>query len=229
LTNYGIPRSGEVLRAAVITNYENVPFEKAFGTIVAERVADFIILSGIVAIALILQFEFIYNILEQSFQPEKLLILGVAGLLFCGLLFLFLKRSTSKIAVKVRSFVKGLLEGVFSIFKMKHKWTFIAHTLFIWTMYVMMFYVTIFAVKDLNNVTFAAILIAFIAGSFAISATNGGLFFFPLAIAGAFALFDIPKNPSLAFGWIMWTSQTLMIIILGSLSFLFLPIYNRSK
>lgn len=86
-----------------------------------------------------------------------------------------------------------------------------------------------FAVNDLNNVTFAAILIAFIAGSFAITATNGGLFFFPLAITAAFALFDIPENPSLAFGWIMWTSQTLMIIILGSLSFLFLPIYNRSK
>lgn len=229
LTNFGIPRSGEMLRAAVITNYENVPFEKAFGTIVAERVADFIILMAIVAIALILQFEFIFNILEQSFQLEKLLLLGSVGLLFCGLLFLFLKRSSSKIAVKVRGFVKGLFEGVFSIFKMKHKWAFIGHTLFIWAMYILMFYVTIFAVNDLNNVTFAAILIAFIAGSFAITATNGGLFFFPLAITAAFALFDIPENPSLAFGWIMWTSQTLMIIILGSLSFLFLPIYNRSK
>lgn len=229
LTNLGIPRSGEVLRAAVITNYENVPFEKAFGTIVAERVADFIILLGIVAIALILQFEFIYNILEQSFQPEKLLILSVVGLLFCGLLFLFLKRSTSKIAVKIRGFVKGLLEGVFSIFKMKHKWAFIGHTLFIWLMYILMFYVTIFAVNDLNNVTFAAILIAFIAGSFAIAATNGGIFAFPLAVAVAFSIFDIPENPSIAFGWIMWTSQTLMVIILGSLSFLFLPIYNRSK
>lgn len=229
LTNFGIPRSGEVLRAAVITNYENVPFEKAFGTIVAERVADFIILMGIIAIALILQFEFIYNILQQSFQPEKLLILGVVGLLFCGLLFLFLKRSTSVIAVKIRSFVKGLLEGVLSIFKMKHKWAFIGHTVFIWTMYVMMFYITVFAVDDLHNVSFAALLIAFIAGSFTIAATNGGIFVFPLAIAAAFSIFDIPEHPSIAFGWIMWTSQTLMVIILGSLSFLFLPIYNRSK
>jgi uncharacterized protein (TIRG00374 family) len=229
LTNLGIPRSGEVLRAAIITNYENVPFEKAFGTIVAERVADFIILLGIVAIALILQFEFIYNILEKSFQPEKLLILGVIGLLFCGLLFLFLKRSNSKIAVKARNFVKGLLEGVFSIFKMKNKWAFIGHTLFIWIMYLMMFYVTVFAVDELHNVSIAALLIAFIAGSFTIAATNGGIFVFPLAVAAAFSIFDIPENPSIAFGWIMWTSQTLMVIILGSLSFLFLPIYNRSK
>uniref|UniRef100_UPI00404A65E4 lysylphosphatidylglycerol synthase transmembrane domain-containing protein n=1 Tax=Gelidibacter sp. TaxID=2018083 RepID=UPI00404A65E4 len=229
LTNFGIPRSGEVLRAAVITNYENVPFEKAFGTIVAERIADFIILMSIVAIALILQFEFIYNILEQSFQPEKLIILGLVSILFFVLIFFFLKRSTSKIAIKARSFFKGLLEGVFSIFKMKHKWAFIGHTLFIWTMYVMMFYVTVFAVDDLHNVSFAALLIAFIAGSFTIAATNGGIFVYPLAIAAAFSIFDIPENPSIAFGWIIWASQTLMIIILGSLSFLFLPIYNRNK
>jgi glycosyltransferase 2 family protein len=112
---------------------------------------------------------------------------------------------------------------------MKHKWSFIGHTLFIWTMYVMMFYVTVFAVEDLNYVSFAALLIAFIAGSFTIAATNGGIFVYPLAIAAAFSIFDIPENPSIAFGWIIWASQTLMIIILGSLSFLFLPIYNRSK
>jgi len=47
LANYGIPRSGEVLRAAVLTNYEGVPFEKGFGTIVSERVADFVVLLGI--------------------------------------------------------------------------------------------------------------------------------------------------------------------------------------
>lgn len=39
LANLGIPRSGEVLRGATISTYEKVPFEKAFGTIVSERIA----------------------------------------------------------------------------------------------------------------------------------------------------------------------------------------------
>ncbi|MDX1544263.1 MAG: lysylphosphatidylglycerol synthase transmembrane domain-containing protein, partial [Christiangramia sp.] len=34
LANYGIPRSGEVLRAVSLTTYENIPFEKGFGTII---------------------------------------------------------------------------------------------------------------------------------------------------------------------------------------------------
>lgn len=229
LANLGIPRSGEVLRAAVLTNYEGVPFEKGFGTIVGERVADFIILMLIVGVTLVLQFDFIYSILEKSFQPVKILMAGILGLVFLILLILFLRKSQSKIALKVKLFVKGLMEGVLSIFKMKHKWAYIFHTLFIWTMYVLMFYITTFAVEDLNGISVGAVLIAFIAGSFTIAATNGGIFVFPLAVAGAFSLFGIPENPSIAFGWIMWSSQTLMVLIFGSLSFLFLPIYNRIK
>lgn len=226
LANYGIPRSGEVLRAAVLTNYEGVPFQKSFGTIIAERMADLVILLSIVAITLLIQFDFIFELLKTSFQPKKLMLLGVIGSACCLVILLYLKKSQSKIAAKVRSFVRGLLEGIMSIFKMEHKWAFIFHTLFIWIMYVMMFYVTSLAVDDLNGISIGALLIAFIAGSFTIAATNGGIFVYPLAIGAAFSLFNIPENPSIAFGWIIWSSQTLMIIILGSISFLFLPIYN---
>lgn len=229
LANYGIPRSGELLRAAVLTNYEGVPFEKAFGTIVAERVADFCILLLIVAITLVIQFDFIFTILESSFQPKRIFIAGILGVVLLGIVILYLKKSQSKIAIKIKTFLKGLLEGILSIFKMKHKWAFVVHTLFIWVMYLIMFYVTTLAVQDLNGISIGALLIAFIAGSFTIAATNGGIFVYPLAIAAAFSLFDIPENPSVAFGWIIWSSQTIMIIIFGSLSFLLLPVYNRIK
>lgn len=61
LINYTIPRAGEISRASIIANYEGVPFEKGFGTIVAERVADLIMILSIVAITLFLEFEFIYQ------------------------------------------------------------------------------------------------------------------------------------------------------------------------
>ncbi len=227
LTNLGIPRSGEVLRAAVLTNYEGVPFEKGFGTIVAERVIDLIVIFGIIIITLFLQFDFIYNILKDTFQPSKLLIGGFLALGVLVILLIYIKRSSSNIALKVKKFLNGLIEGVLSVFKMKHKWPFIFHTLFIWVMYVLMFYITTFAVVELGNIPIGAILIAFIASSFTIAATNGGIFFYPLAVYAAFSLFAIPETPSIAFGWIIWSSQTLMIIIFGSLSFAFLPVYNR--
>jgi len=229
LINYTVPRAGEFARASILANYESVPFEKGFGTIVAERVADVIVMLLIMVITLFLEFDFIFNFFTERFNAFKIIV-GFLLLLALGMFFVFyIKKSTSKIALKIKTLVNGLIEGVFSIFKMKKKWPFIFHTLFIWGMYVLMFYVTSFAITGLQPIPFGAILIGFIAASFSIAATNGGIGSYPVAVFGAFAIFSIPEDPSIAFGWIMWTSQTAMIILLGGLSLLILPIYNRKK
>ena len=228
LVNLAVPRAGEVSRALVLTNYEDVPFEKGFGTIVAERIADLIMMLCIILITLFVQFDFIYELLTKNFNPIKISI-GLA-ILIIGFYILssFVKKATSGFLLKIKTFFTGLKEGVTSIFKMKNKWAFIFHTLFIWVMYVAMFWATIPAIEGLN-VPLGGILIGFIAGGFSIAATNGGIGLYPIAVAGALALFDIPTEPATAFGWIMWTAQTAMIIIFGGLAFLFLPIYNKNK
>jgi hypothetical protein len=111
---------------------------------------------------------------------------------------------------------------------MKNKWAFIFHTLFIWIMYVAMFWATIPAIEGLQ-VPIGGILIGFIAGGFSIAATNGGIGLYPIAVASALALFDIPTEIATAFGWIMWTAQSAMIVIFGGLAFLLLPIYNKNS
>jgi glycosyltransferase 2 family protein len=229
LINYTIPRAGEVARASILTTYEGVPFEKGFGTIIAERVADLIMILAIVAITLFLQFDFIYSFIIEKFNITKIFGVLIIGLVFMLFFFKYLKKSNSKIALKVRTFVSGLIEGALSIFKMKKKWAFIFHTLFIWLMYVLMFYVTTFAIDDLKHISIGAMLIGFISGSFSIAATNGGIGSYPLAIYAAFSIFAIPEEPSIAFGWIMWAAQTIMVIICGGLSLIYLPIFNRKR
>ncbi|MEL0643668.1 MULTISPECIES: lysylphosphatidylglycerol synthase transmembrane domain-containing protein [unclassified Olleya] len=229
LINYTIPRAGEVARATILTNYEGVPFEKGFGTIVAERIADMIVMLGIIAITLFLQFDFIYSFLVDKFDFTKILVAGLILTVFALFFILFIKRSQSKIALKIKGFVTGLIEGALSIFKMKKKWAFIFHTLFIWTMYVLMFYVTTLAFPDLNAMPFGAVLIGFILASFSIAATNGGIGSYPEAIVIAFTLFNLPVDPSRAFGWIMWSSQTILVFVFGGISLLYLPFFNRNK
>ena len=229
LINYTIPRAGEISRASIVANYEGIPFEKGFGTIVAERIADLVMMLLIIAITLFLEFEYIYDFFAERFDPNKILI-GIAGLIVISIVFvLFIRRSNSKLALKIKGFVAGLIEGVLSIFKMKQKWAFVGHTLFIWLMYVLMFYVTTFAVDETSGIPLAAILIGFISGSFSIAATNGGVGSYPVAIFLAFSIFGIAEDAGMAFGWIMWTAQTLMVIVLGGLSLLFLPIYNKNR
>jgi hypothetical protein len=229
LINYTIPRAGEVARASILTNYEGVPFEKGFGTIVAERIADMLVMLGIIIITLFLEFDFIYGFLIEKFDPKKLLIAAILVIVLIVFVLRFIKKGRSKLALKIKKFVNGLVEGAMSIFKMKKKWAFIFHTLFIWGMYLLMFYVTSFSLEQTSSIPFAAILIGFIAASFSIAATNGGIGSYPEAIVLAFLLFNIPEDPSRAFGWIMWTSQTLMVILFGGLSLIYLPIFNRKK
>ena len=90
-----------------------------------------------------------------------------------------------------------------------------------------MFYIIKFSIPETYNLGIEPIFIAFIAGAIAMSLTNGGIGAYPLAIAAILNQYEISYETSLAFGWIVWTSQTIMIITLGSLSFIFLPILNK--
>ena len=99
-----IPRAGEVARASIITNYEGIPFEKGFGTIVAERMLTAIMLLMIITVTLFLEFEFIFNFFAEKFNLITLIIAGVSGLLLMLLFFVFIKKSQFKICLKSQRF-----------------------------------------------------------------------------------------------------------------------------
>lgn len=228
LMNIFLPRAGEVSRAAVMSNYEKIPFEKGFGTIVAERIADLIMLIIVICIALFVQFDFIYNLLTKNFSLGKIILLIVILIGSFLMFFKYVRKANKGVGLRIKEFITSLSEGVTSIFKMKNKWAFIFHTAFIWIMYIAMFWATVPSIENLS-IPFGAVLVGFIAGAFSIAATNGGIGLYPIAVAGAFSLFNISEEPAIAFGSVMWASQTLMIIIFGGLAFLLLPIYNKNK
>ncbi|MEG3656443.1 lysylphosphatidylglycerol synthase transmembrane domain-containing protein [Arenibacter palladensis] len=229
-TNLGIPRSGEILRATALATYEHVPFQKGFGTIVTERVIDLVMLFLIVGIALFLQTDIIWGYLQQKgFNLVLLLVLLAAGILVLSLGMYVVKKSKSTFALKLKTFLRGLLEGILSIFRMKNKWGFVLHTLFIWLAYIAMFWVIKYTVLETVDLSVSQLLVGFVAGAFAMSATNGGIGIYPIAVSSALAIFGISKVSGDAFGWIMWISQTLMIVVFGAISFLILPLWNRNK
>lgn len=228
LMNLAIPRSGEVSRALVLSKYENVPFEKGFGTIVAERIADFLILIFLIIIGFISQFDFLINLIKnKNVDLNKLIFMGIIALLVFIGGFIFLRKTKSKFGQKIKDFVLGLKDGVFSILTMKKKWHFIGHTLFIWIMYITMFYVCFFALPETSHVTFGTAIIAFIMGTLSVSFTNGGLGSYPFLVAEALLLFGIDYTSGTAFGWIVWACQTLIVVIYGGVSFVLLPLYNK--
>lgn len=230
LANLGVPRSGEVLRGATISTYENIPFDKAFGTIVSERIADLIMLLLIVLGGVLIQTEGLLSYFETQDINPFISIGSIFIAVLLGIVILkVIKRSEHPLMVKIRDFARGLLEGMKSILKMERKKEFLFHTVFIWIMYLLMFYVIKFTIPETIPLSIAGIMAAFIVGSFAISTTNGGIGVYPLAMGAVLLLFGVNQQAGEAFGWIVWGSQTLLVIILGGFSLLFLPVFNQKK
>lgn len=225
--NLTIPRSGEITRAALLKKYENVPFDKGFGTIVAERIVDLIIFLLFVGLAFVLQFEKLYSFIKEKIAFEKIILYGIIGVVL-GILFLLIWIYAEwTIIKKLKNKLSGLIEGMLSILKMKEKWKYIFFSFFIWFSYLLMFYVTIFALPETSNIGFDIVIMGFIFGSLAVGFTNGGLGAYPLAIAMIFSLYGISNDIGTAFGWLVWTSQTILTIVLGLISYAFLPLYNK--
>lgn len=227
--NLTIPRSGEITRAALLKKYENVPFDKGFGTIVAERIVDLILFLLFVGLAFVLQFEKLYNFIKEKISIEKIILFGIIGL-FLGIVFLLIWIYAEwKIIKKLKNKFSGLIEGMLSIVMMKDKWKYIFFSFLIWFSYLLMFYIPIYALPETANIGFDIVIMGFIFGSLAVGFTNGGLGAYPLAIAMIFSLYGISNDIGTAFGWLAWTSQTILTIFLGLLSYVFLPLYNKNK
>ena len=230
LINYTIPRAGDVARASIISNYEKIPFEKLIGTIIAERIVDMICISSLILISLIYEFERISEKiinLISGVNFSNFLIFLIAIFLIILLIFRILKRF--KFHKKFSNFLAGLKSGLTVITRMEQKFAFIVHSIFIWLMYVLMFYVTSFAFTDLHGANFFHLLISFTLAALSIMFSNGGIGIYPLAVEESLFWYGIESVNGLAFGWVMWLSQTIMVIIFGGLSLFILPFINSSN
>lgn len=230
LINYTIPRAGDIARGTMISKYEKIPFEKAIGTIVAERAVDVLSILIIILLGLIIEFERISEKLISFIAKTDLSTLFWAlffFIVFLATLYFIIKRF--KFYTKIKLFVNGLIDGVTVIFKMKKRNQFIFHSIFIWLMYVLMFYVTSKAFVELHEVSFFQLTISFTLAALSIMFSNGGIGIYPLAVEESLGWYGIQSTIGLAFGWVMWLSQTLMVVIFGGLSLFILPFINRRK
>jgi glycosyltransferase 2 family protein len=227
--NLTVPRSGEFSRALLLKKYQDVPFDKAFGTIIAERIVDLIFLLSFVFLALVLEFDTLKNFLLTYIPVSKLLLFLVIATVL-GIVFLLLYSfSNWKYILIFKSKISGLKEGIFSVLHMPNKWKYLFFTFLIWTSYVMMFYITVFSLEATSHISLGTVMVAFVIGGLTMSFTNGGFGFFPVLIAKILFLYNIPLEAGNAFGWIIWTSQLLITILLGIFSFSVLPIITRKK
>jgi hypothetical protein len=116
-----------------------------------------------------------------------------------------------------------------SLVHMKQKWAYAFHTIFIWFSYIFMFYISIYVIPETSNISLGAVISSFVIGSIAIAFTNSGFGSYPFLISKILLFYSISETAGNAFGWIIWTSQMLLLFFLGVISLLLLPVFNRRK
>ena len=227
-SNLIITRSGEILRATVLSGYNNIPLGKTFGTIAAERVIDMTISFIILVLIWVLQYEVI---VESFFDDDFLFfiednisyIIGLAIVIIILLLLFFIKIRS------VKKFFLSIIEGFLSIVKLRKDFPiFILATLTIWGSYFTAFYMIKFSIAEFSIIPAELIFPTFVVSVFSISVSNHGLGVYPLAISLFLLEFNINTEIGLAYGWLAWSCQAIITLIFGGLSFFVLPLFNSS-
>jgi glycosyltransferase 2 family protein len=235
LANLVLPRMGEVFRCSVLKRSNNIPVEASFGTVITERLLDMVMLLSLTGMAFLVEFDrlnaFFLDLLTdkyQSLQQNKSLLFLLGGLVIAGalavfvVLFFFLNNlRENRFFRKVVSLVKGFLAGIFSVAKLENKAAFIGHTLFIWLSYYLMGYLAFFALPATSQLSPVAALTVLVMGSFGMSVpVQGGIGVFHIMVRSALLLYGVSREAGMAFALINHTSQTLLVVILGGVSFI---------
>ena len=227
-SNLIITRSGEILRATVLSGYNKIPLGKTFGTIAAERVIDMTIALIILILVWILQYEII---IESFFDDDFFFYIerNISYIIGLGLAILII---TSIVLVKINSvkkFFLSIVEGLLSLTKLNRDFPlFILSTLLIWAFYFTAFYMIKFSIVEFSIIPTELIFPAFVVSVFSISLSNHGLGVYPLAISLFLLEFNINTEIGLAYGWLAWSCQAIITLIFGGLSFFVLPLLNSS-
>ena len=242
--NLALPRLGEVSRCTVLAKYENVPFQKSFGTVITERVLDMMVFMLLFFLNLALQAERLSGYIDENiYKPIQaklnlsynlsgaFTILIVAFAVVFGILFFVFRKkiTTNKLYIKIITMANGFVEGMKSLVKVRNLWLFFLYTASIWALYLLMAYVVFFSIPGSSGLGLDAGLAVLVFGSIGIMVVQGGIGIYPAIVAETLVLYGVASVQGYALGWLIWTSQNLTIVLVGIISLILLPIVNNRK
>jgi len=238
--NLAFPRLGEVTRCGILARYENIPFNKSFGTVITERAIDMICFFLLFLLMIVTQAGTIGHYLNTSIYPklaEKfqnpianrmfLISAMIVLALIISLIFLLRKKiGASHFVMKIQKLILGFWEGLKSLGQMRQPGLFAFYSVAIWTLYFFMLYVCFFCFAETSALTPGAGLSSLVLGSVGIMITPGGIGLYPAIIQETLSLYGILRPTGMALGWIAWTAQTGMILLIGGISLILLS-FNK--
>lgn len=229
LVNLVVPRGGEVTRCYNLYKLDRCPFDKTFGTVVAERAIDLICFLLVLMAAVIAESEkllsFFYSLPVQPLSGTSrwlsgVILLGVLALVVAAGFWLLTRNK--KLLNKLLLFWHGFKSGFSTILRLRNHSLFYLYSFLIWVLYFAMSYTVIMAFNETSHLGWSAILSLFAIGSVAmvIPLPGGTGSYHTLVPAGLTFLYQVPKAEAVAFTFVFHAWQTLIMIGGGFLALL---------
>jgi len=206
LANMALPRMGEITRCMLLGRKEKIPVDKLLGTVILERVIDFVTLLIIMIILLAVSFRTTGSfLLNDIADPVWEKISGLLG---------------STDTARIKEFIKGIIHGFRSFRTIEHKWEFLFHSLFIWFCYILMTWFIVFVLPSTSHLGFVDGVFLLVIGGFGMVApVQSGLGAFHWIISrGLHLVYGIPLADGLAYALVSHTSQMILIAAAGFIS-----------
>ncbi len=242
LVNAGVPRLGEVVKCTLLAKYENVRADRLVGTIVVERVFDLVCLIVVFVLALIFQGHIIGDYTSDligNFFKDKgghtsvlkvVKFLAVISFIFISIYFILKRFGHFDIVARIKNTIKGIIHGLNSIRLIRQKGVFLFQTFLIWMLYLLSTTAGIFALQETDHLGFAGGLTTLAVGSVGMILTPGGIGAYPLLVAKLIELYGLDfKTTGTALGWLLWSVQTLIILVAGLVFSGLFSYHNKSK
>ncbi len=231
LVNLAVPRLGEISRCGVLRRNDNVPFINSFGTVITERVIDVVTMLLLVLIGFTLEFDKLMLFFEQNVAGQlpvnfNLWVVFIVVLfnlaLVAGLIIIIYRAFRNHpFLIKIKALIKGLINGIVSIIRLKKRFEFLFATLLLWVIYFFMSYFIVFSLSETSDLSPLAGLMILITGSLAmVVPVQGGIGAFHLFVSAILILYGIEKTTSLFFATILHTSQLFAISFFGGIALL---------
>lgn len=241
LANQAFPRLGEVLKCTLLARYEKIPADKLVGTIILERLIDAICLLFVFAITLLIQpglySQIMATIFKDSAQKDDpaipgyvfaMIVIGIIALAI-GLWMLIKKKNINDLATTLKKIGSRVWLGLGTIRHLKKRGSFLVLTLILWSLYLSGGYIGFQALHETEQYGIKEAFTILSAGSIGMIVTPGGIGAYAYLIEGTMQMYGLQQSIAVAFGWLLWLAQTVVILVGGLVSFGLLPWYNKRK
>jgi len=233
LANLGLPRIGEFVRAVIYAKHEKLGFDKVFGTVVLDRIADMLSFLFLVLLAVILDFSSFENFFLNY---AKLPTINFNAYYLLVFLILFSIIYYFRAILKNWNFIKRLLkllagiwEGIVSIRNLKNRNLFLLHTVLIWFWFYFMFVFACKAYGPTSELSLIQMLVVYVFGSFGVFIPSpGGMGTYHFMVIIGLGLYGLNQADSFSFANIAFAfGQFFALIVFGFVSLIAISWFNK--